>query len=312
MELTMLGTAAGRPAEGRNVTAAALVLPPGRGTFWLFDCGEGTQHQLLRAGLKLTKLERIFVTHLHGDHLFGLPGLLGSRSSMGCDAPLAVYGPRGIRHWLETTFSVTGSHIHYELEIHEIEGGGGVVLEDGEFTVTAAPLNHRIACFGYRVEERPRPGTLNAARLAELGVPPGPLYARLKAGEDVELADGRVIRAAEVTGPPIPGRVIAILGDTTPCESAVRLAEGADLVVHEATFEAALADKAAEYGHSTTAEAARTARDAGAARLLLTHFSGRYRDEDLARLEAEAREVFPPSAAARDFLTVHLPHKRRS
>jgi ribonuclease Z len=312
MELTMLGTAAGRPIEGRNVTAAALAMPAQRGTYWLFDCGEGTQHQLLRAGIRLGKLERVFVTHLHGDHIFGLPGLLGSRSSMGCEEPLAVYGPRGIRHWLGTTFDVTGTHLHYELEIHEIEDDGGVVYEDEQFTVTAEPLSHRIACYGYRIAERPRPGRLDAAKLAALGVPPGPLYARLKAGEDAELPDGRVIRAAEVTGPPIPGRVIAILGDTTPCEAAVRLAEGADLVVHEATFEAGLADKAAEYGHSTTAEAARTARDAGAARLLLTHFSGRYRDEDLSRLEAEAREIFPSSAAARDFLTVHLPHKRRS
>ena len=308
----MLGTAAGRPAPGRNVTAAALVLPPQRGSYWLFDCGEGTQHQLLRTGLKLAKLEAVFITHLHGDHLFGLPGLLGSRSSMGCDAPLKVFGPRGIRHWLETTFSVTGSHIHYELDIREIDGDGGIVHEDDDFTVTAAPLSHRIACYGYRIEERPRPGTLNAARLAELGVPPGPLYARLKAGEDVTLEDGRVIRAAEVTGPPIPGRVVAILGDTTPCDAAVRLAVGADLVVHEATFEASLADKAAEYGHSTTAEAARTARDAGAGRLLITHFSGRYGDEELPRLEAEAKEIFPPSIAARDFLTVPLPHKRRS
>jgi len=312
MELTMLGTAAGRPAEGRNVTAAALVMPPQRGTFWLFDCGEGTQHQLLRAGLKLCKLERIFVTHLHGDHVFGLPGLLGSRSSMGCETPLTLHGPRGIRHWLETTFTVTGAHVHYELEIREIDGDGGVVHEDDQFTVTAAPLNHRIACYGYRIEERPRPGKLDAAKLAELGVPQGPLYAQLKRGEDATLPDGRVIRAADVVGPPIPGRIIAILGDTTPCDAAVRLAEGADLVVHEATFEAALADKAAEYGHSTTAEAARTARDARAARLLLTHFSGRYRDEDLPRLEAEAREVFPSSAAARDFLTVQLPHKRRT
>ena len=312
MELVMLGTAAGRPAAGRNVAAAALVLPPQRGTFWLFDCGEGTQHQLLRAGFKLGKLEAVFITHLHGDHLFGLPGLLGSRSSMGCEEPLRVHGPRGIRHWLETTFSVSGSHIRYELEIREIEGDGGIIHEDGDFTVKAAPLNHRIACYGYRIEERPRPGTLNAAKLRDLGVPPGPLYARLKAGEDVELEDGRVIRSAEVTGPPIPGRVIAILGDTTPCDAAVRLAEGADLVVHEATFEASMADKAAEYGHSTTEEAARTARDASAGRLLITHFSGRYEDEDLPRLEAEAREVFPNTCAARDFLTVQLPHKRRS
>jgi len=311
MELIMLGTAAGRPMEGRNVTAAALVMPAQRGTFWLFDCGEGTQHQLLRAGLKLGKLEYIFVTHLHGDHIYGLPGLLGSRSSMGCETPLVVFGPRGIRHWLETTFTVTGAHIQYELEIREIDGDGGVVHEDDAFTVTAAPLNHRIACYGYRIEERSRPGKLDAAKLAALGAPPGPLYARLKAGEDATLPDGRIIRAAEVTGPPIPGRVIAILGDTTPCEAAVRLAEGADLVVHEATFEASLADKAAEYGHSTTAEAARTARDAGAARLLLTHFSGRYRDEDLPRLEDEAREIFPSSAAARDFTAVPLPHKRR-
>lgn len=311
MELTLLGTAAGRPIEGRNVTAAALVMPPQRGTFWLFDCGEGTQHQLLKTGLKLWKLERIFITHLHGDHLYGLPGLLGSRSSMGCELPITVYGPPGIREWLEATFRITQTHLHYELEIREIEQDGGVLFADEQFTVTARRLRHRITCYGYRIEERPRPGRLDAGKLAELGVPPGPLYARLKGGEDVTLPDGRVIRSADVTGAPIPGRIIAILGDTAECEAALRLAEGADLVVHEATFEAALADKAAAYGHSTTAQAAGTARDARARRLILTHFSGRYSDADLPRLEAEARAVFPASDAAYDLMTVPLPHKRR-
>ncbi|WP_276354827.1 ribonuclease Z [Cohnella caldifontis] len=296
MELWFLGTGAGRPTPDRNVTSVALRLSQGGDAFWLFDCGEGTQHRLLRTPLKLTRLKKLFVTHLHGDHVFGLPGLLSSRSSLGGTEPLELYGPPGLRELLETSLRVTGAHLDYPLAIEEI--GEGFVCEDEGFTVEAAKLDHRIDCFGYRVAERPRAGVLRAAWLKEQGVPPGPLYGRLKAGEDVELPDGRVIRSAVAVGPPLAGRVVAVLGDTRPTGGAFRLARGADVLVHEATFAHGLAEKAWAYGHSTALQAAEVAREAGARRLLITHFSARYKPEDLAELEREARTVFGGTEAA--------------
>lgn len=308
LELTILGTAAGRPLKGRNVTAIALRMPPSRGTIWLFDCGEGTQHQIMRTGLKLSKLEHIFVTHLHGDHTFGLPGLLSSRAFAGGQSKVTLFGPLGLRAYIETSLTLTETSLNYELEIIEIDDGG-IIFEDEGFIVEASPLEHRIACYGYRVIEKPVTGKLDTGKLAALGVPPGPLFGKLKRGEDIALADGRVIRAEEVIAAPLPGRIMTVLGDTSPCENAVRLALGADVVVHEATFEAQLHEKALEYGHSTSVQAAATAVKSGAARLILTHYSSRYRDEDVARLEEEAKALFPKTVAAFDLLTFHIPRR---
>jgi ribonuclease Z len=290
------------------VTSAALRLGTGKDAFWLFDCGEGTQHRLLRTPFKLNRLGKLLVTHLHGDHVFGIPGLLSSRSSLGAAGPLEVYGPPGVRELVETALRVTGAHLDYPLVIEEI--GEGVVFENDSLLVEAARLNHRIDCFGYRVEERPRPGALNAAWLAGQGVPPGPAYGRLKAGEDVKLPDGRVIRSEDAVGPPLRGRVVAVMGDTRPCENAVRLARGADVLVHEATFAHALAEKAMAYGHSTTVQAAGIARDAGAGRLLITHFSSRYKPEEVAELEREARAVFPHAEAAVELRPYAVPRPK--
>ncbi|MCD9020991.1 ribonuclease Z [Cohnella silvisoli] len=296
MELWVLGTSAGRPILGRNVTSVALQMPQNRGTFWMIDCGEGTQHQLLRTPFRLSRLEKLFITHLHGDHVFGLAGLLSSRSSLGGTEPIALYGPPGLRELIETTLRITETHLGFALRIYEV--GEGVVFEDDAFSVEAAKLDHRIISFGYRITERPRTGALNVKLLGEIGVPSGPLYGKLKAGEDITLEDGRIIRSLDVVSSPIPGRVIVVLGDTKPCNSAVELAKGADLLLHEATFSHHLADKAGEYGHSTAVQAAETASAAGVKRLLITHFSTRYKDEDLEALEEEAKTVFLASDIA--------------
>lgn len=296
MELWFMGTSAGMPISGRNVTSVALRMPQNRGTFWMFDCGEGTQHQLLRSPFKLSRLEKLFVTHLHGDHVFGIPGLLSSRASLGGTEQLELYGPPGLREFVETALRITGSHLGYSLRIHEI--GEGLICEDDFFIVEAAKLDHRIDSFGFRITERPRGGALNTELLAGMGVPSGPAYGSLKSGKDVTLEDGRLIRSADVVGNPTLGRVVVVLGDTKPCDSAIELAKGADLLVHEATFSHELAEKAEEYGHSTALQAAETARAAGVRRLLITHFSSRYKPEDLAGLEAEARRVFNETEAA--------------
>ncbi|MGZ9584169.1 ribonuclease Z [Paenibacillus marinisediminis] len=292
MDLYFLGTGAGTPTTRRNVSSLALRLYEERGTFWLFDCGEGTQHQILRSPLKLSKCEFIFITHLHGDHLFGLPGLLASRSSQGAQTPLTVFGPQGLGDYMKTAFGVSRTEVNYPLLIKEIDAGP--VWSDEHFSVIALPLDHRIPSFGYRIQEKDRPGKLKFELLRDKGIPPGPIYGQLKKGEDVQLPDGEFLFATSVLGEPIPGRTVAILGDTRPCDNAVRLARNADLLVHEATFLDDKADNANEFGHSTAKQAAQIALKAGAKKLALTHFSSRYKDEDMMNeLLDEARQIFP-------------------
>jgi ribonuclease Z len=305
LKLIFLGTSAGRPTLHRNVTSIALLLPHAHGRFWLFDAGEGTQHQLQRAKLKLSKLERIFITHMHGDHVYGLPGLLSSRTFHDGAGKLRLYGPPGLKGFIEGAMRYSELHLNYELDVTEIEPGP-IALDDGSCTVEAGELSHRVRVFGYRVTEAPRPGPLLTSLLAERGVEPGPLYGRLKRGEDVELPDGRKILASEALGPATEGRVVTILGDTSPCEEAVRLAAHADLLVHESTFGAGLEEKAASYGHSTILQAAKTAERAQARRLAVTHFSARYDDEAVARLVADGQSIFPDIVAAGDFLELDV------
>ncbi|WP_028559520.1 ribonuclease Z [Paenibacillus pinihumi] len=302
MELCFLGTGAGRPAKNRNVTSVVLQFSQPPHGLWMFDCGEGTQHQLMRTPYKINRISHIFITHLHGDHIFGLPGLLSSRAFQGGTQPVVLFGPKGLKQWLDTTLSISQTHLGHELDIREV--GEGIIFEDERYAVEARELEHRIACYGYRIVEKAQPGRLKVELLKEMGLTAGPLYGRLKRGEDVVMSDGTVIYAKYVTDPPVPGRVIAILGDTKPCGNAVELARDADLVVHEATFEAALGDKAVEFGHSTTQHAAEAAREAGAKRLFLTHFSSRYSDEDMAWLVEEAQHIFPATEAASDLLSV--------
>ncbi|MGD8204022.1 ribonuclease Z [Pantoea sp. FN0305] len=303
MQLTFLGTGAGTPSLQRNVTAIALTLSR-RGDYWLFDCGEATQHQFMRSALKPGKLDKIFITHLHGDHIFGLPGLLTSRSMGGISEPLTLYGPAGLKTFVETTLSLSGSFVTYPLEIVEIEAGE--VFDNGKFKVTAYPLNHVLPCFGYRIEEHDKPGFLDAQRLKADNVPRGPWFQQLKQGEIVTLEDGRVINGRDYLGPATPGKKLAIFGDTAPVETALALAAEVDVMVHEATLEAAMEEKANGRGHSTTVQAATVARDAGAKRFIATHFSSRYRFEDMPRLLAECQAIFPATELARDFAVFNL------
>ncbi|UXO68627.1 ribonuclease Z [Pantoea dispersa] len=298
MHLTFLGTGAGAPSLQRNVTAIALTLSK-RGETWLFDCGEATQHQFMRSALKPGKLEKIFITHLHGDHIFGLPGLLTSRSMAGLTEPMTLYGPKGLRQFVDTALSLSGSYTDYPLEIVEIEAGA--VLDNGEFRVTAYALNHVVECYGYRIEQHDKPGFLDAPRLKAEGVPRGPWYQDLKQGKRITLEDGREINGADYLGPATKGKVLAIFGDTGPTEVALQLAANADVMVHETTLEAAMAEKANGRGHSTTVQAASVAQRAGAKRMIATHFSSRYLSQDRERLLAECQSVFPATELAHDF-----------
>ncbi|KFL16783.1 ribonuclease Z [Anoxybacillus geothermalis] len=305
MELLFLGTGAGVPAKERNVSSIALQLLDERGATWLFDCGEATQHQILHTAIRPRRIEHIFITHLHGDHLFGLPGLLGSRSFQSGETPLTVFGPKGIRAFVETALSVSGTRLRYELNIAEIEEG--VIFDDERFQVIAKRLDHGMPSYGFRVVEKDLPGPLLVDRLKALGVRPGPIYQQIKQGKTVMLDDGTVIDGREFVGPPQKGRIVAVLGDTRFCEAAIELARDADVVVHEATFAAAEQRLAHDYFHSTTTDAAEVARRAGAKRLILTHISSRYQGEAALRLVAEARKVFPNTDLAADFASFSIP-----
>ncbi|MEB7597925.1 ribonuclease Z [Raoultella terrigena] len=301
MELTFLGTSAGVPTRTRNMTSIVLNLQqPTAAEVWLFDCGEGTQHQFLHTALHPGKLNKIFITHLHGDHLFGLPGLLCSRSMQGNSLPLTLYGPKGLREFVEVALRLSGSWTDYPLDIVEI--GPGLILDDAGYRVTAWPLNHPVECYGYRIEEHDKPGTLDATRLIADGVPSGPLFQQLKQGLSVELADGRIVDGRRYLGPTTPGKKLAIFGDTAPCAAALELAHGVDVMIHETTLEQAMAEKANARGHSSSQQAAALARDAGVGTFIATHFSSRYDLQGCQRLLAECREIFPQTLLAEDFM----------
>jgi len=303
MRVIPLGTSSGKPTIKRNVSALAVA----REAEWLlFDCGEGAQTQIARAGLSPSRLVAVFITHLHGDHFNGLAGLL---STMGLDRrtrELTLAGPPGVREYLTTLERLRVIFITYPLDLKELTTAADLkaVLETADYTVTARPLDHRLFALGYRVDERARPGRFNVARARELGVPEGQLWGQLQSGNDVRLDDGRTIQSSDVLGAPRPGKSVAYCLDTRPCAASIELARGVDLLIHEATYTEELAAEAREYGHSTAAQAARTARDAGARRLLITHFSTRYPDPTV--LLEEARAIFPETILAEDLMEIHV------
>lgn len=298
MEFVFLGTGAGVPAKKRNVSSVALVMPEYRGDTWLFDCGEATQHQILHTKVKLSKIRKIFITHLHGDHIFGLPGLLGSRSFQGGVDPLEIYGPRGITEFIQRNLALSKTHLTYPIEIKEIDEG--VIYEDGNLRVVCGQLDHVIPSFGYRVEEKDKPGELLVDKIrAELGLEPGSIYKKFKENDWLHLQNGSEIRTADYLGPEKKGRIITLLGDTKPCSSAIQLSEKADVLVHESTFLKDQEEKASAFGHSTVEQAALMAKKAEVKTLLLTHVSSRYQD-NAGEFLNEAQEHFQSCYLAQD------------
>lgn len=306
MNVFFLGTGAGLPAKLRNVTSIALKLLEERGSIWLFDVGEATQHQILHTSIKPRRIEKIFITHLHGDHLYGLPGLLSSRSFQGGTSEVTVYGPQGIQEYIELSLSISGTYLKYPLKVIEIDEG--IIFEDKQFRVDARRLDHGISSYGYRVLEKDKPGMLLADKLKEAGILPGPIYKEIKNGGTVGLEDGRVIKSSEFLGTAQKGRVVTILGDTRPCKNAVVLAEGADLLIHEATFAKDEEVLAHDYFHSTTFQAAEIAKQAGAKALCFTHISSRYDRNQWKDLVQEAKLIFPNSEIAEDLKEIHIPY----
>lgn len=309
MQITFLGTSSGVPTRSRNVSSVALRLPQ-RAEVWLFDCGEGTQHQLLRSDVKISQIRRIFITHLHGDHIFGLMGLLASYGLAGNPTRIDIYGPPGLNEYLQACQRYSYTHFSYPLKVHTVRTGA--VYEDEEFIVSCGPLKHRITAFGYRVTEKDRPGRFNVEKAAALGITPGPLYGKLKRGEQIALPDGRQIHGADLCGEPEVGRKFVYCTDTVYCEDAVELAQGADVLIHEATFAHQDAQLAFERLHSTSTMAAQVALGAGVKQLILTHFSPRYAPGNALVLDdllQEARAIFPNTELAYDFLTYEVPRR---
>lgn len=286
--ITFLGTSSATPTADRNMAAVAISLD---GDVLLFDCGEATQHQLLRSPVSPSAIEAIFLSHLHGDHLYGLPGLIATLGLNGRSRPLVVYGPPGLAPFIS---AIPYRGAPYPLEVRV----AGEHRADG-YRIVAAPLDHTVPCFGYCIIEDDRPGRFDVERARALGIPEGPLFGALQHGSLVTLPDARVVSPSEVLGPNRPGRRIAYCTDTRPCAAAVDLARGADVLIHESTYAEELRAEAAERGHSTARDAAQIAAAAGVRQLVLTHFSSRYRDVE--PLAAEAREIFPNTIAAADF-----------
>ncbi|MEB3239903.1 MAG: ribonuclease Z [Cyanobacteriota bacterium] len=311
MQVTFLGTSSGVPTRGRNVSSVALRLPQ-RSELWLFDCGEATQHQFLRSDLRVSQLRRIFNTHMHGDHVFGLPGLLASLGLAGTCPGIDLYGPDLLRDYLEGVLRTSSTRIGYPLRSHKVRqaaSSGAVVLEDGDLSVRCTTLTHRVPAYAYRVDQKPRAGRFDIERARQLGIPPGPIYAQLKAGHDVTLEDGRIINGASLCGPERPGVSIVYCTDTVFCDAAVALAQGADLLIHESTFAHGEAEMAIARQHSTSTMAAQTALEAGVKQLALTHLSPRYMPGNPVTpddLLAEAQAIFANTLIAKDFLNIDV------
>jgi ribonuclease Z len=301
--IRFLGTSASRPTVERGVSSLALER---EGETLLFDCGEGTQRQMMRYGVSFN-FGDVFFSHFHTDHYLGIIGLLRTMALQGRTESLRCWGPRGASRIIRKCESLGADRLGFPLEVTELSPGDSVKRRD--YAVQAIGAEHRgAAALGWLVAEETRRGRFNPERARELGIPEGPLWGQIHRGEAIPLPDGRLVDPSELVGATRPGRRVVITGDTRPCEATREAAVDADLLVHEATFGDEEAARAVETGHSTAREAATLARDAGVLRLVLTHLSARY-TRDVSDLEREARSVFPRATIARDGMEVDVPFR---
>ncbi|MGA2573595.1 MAG: ribonuclease Z [Candidatus Methanomethylicaceae archaeon] len=294
MKITILGTGAGLPTPERGLPA---ILVEVEGELVLFDCGEGTQRQMMKAGASLCRRMRIFITHLHGDHIFGLPGMIQTMNLLNRVHPLEVYGPPGLSEFIEETTLSTMSQPSFLLFVGEV--AEGEIYRGKNYRVEGVWGDHSRPSMAYKMIVGESGGRFNPDKARALGVPEGPMRSELKSGRSITLRNGRVVSPEEVLGKPVPGRVIVYSGDTKPSPSVAKLASGADLLIHEATLLADLLEFAERDGHSTVEGAARLAAEAKVKKLILTHISARY--QDTAPLLKEARAIFPKTEIAKDF-----------
>ncbi len=307
LSVTFLGTSAARPTVERNVSAVALVR---EGETLLFECGEGTQRQMMRYGVSFA-LSEIFFTHFHADHFLGVIGLVRTLGLQTRAEPLRLYGPKGAKKLLPQALALGVERVPFEIQVTEVKPGDTVEGrgkgKGEEYDIQVFKTEHGGGSVGYALREHERRGRFDVEKARAAGIPEGPLWGKLSKGEPIELADGRKLTAESFVGPKRPGRAIVFTGDTRPCASVVDAALGADLLIHEATFGEEEKDRARETGHSTAREAAQIALAAHAKRLVLSHVSARYSisAEELVR---EAKAVFPESTVAKDGMTIEVPY----
>jgi ribonuclease Z len=302
LSVTFLGTGAACPTIDRNVAGLAVAR---EGEHFLFDCGEGTQRQMMRYGASFAFAE-VFFSHFHADHFLGIIGLLRTLSLLDRTAPMTLYGPKGAEKILGAAVTLGFERPKFEVNIVELKAGA--VLKRDEYEIQVIPVDHRTDCVGYALVEHLRLGRFDPERAKELGVPEGPMWGKIHRGESVTLPDGRVVAPEELVGKARPGRKLVYSGDTRPCPGLAEAAAGADLLIHEATFGDDEKARARETGHSTAREAAEVAKRAGVRQLALTHLSARYSREAPELLE-EARAVFPETVIARDGMKIEVPFR---
>ena len=298
LAVTFLGTGGSVPNKFRNLPSVLVRRGP---EVLLFDCGEGTQRQFLQSRAGINRKMRIFISHLHGDHVFGLPGMLHSLSFMGRTQELEIIGPRGIIQLVTSINRVVKFYNRFPIRIREVNPGQ--IIQDAEYKVRVGAAMHSVPCLAYALEEKPRPGRFNVEKAKELGIPEGPLWKRLQSGFSVNVS-GRRIDSKQLVGPLRRGVKLTYAVDTRPCARVIKLASGSDLLIHDSCFAESAADKASEYGHSTATEAARVAKRSKSRMLALFHISAMY--EDATPLQAEARKVFPLTILPRDLETVSV------
>lgn len=301
LSVTFLGTGAACPTIERNVSGLAVQR---EGETLLFDCGEGTQRQMMRYGVGFTFAE-VFFSHFHADHMLGIIGLLRTMGLQDRTAPVTLYGPPGAERILTAAMHLGVERNKFPVAVQEVRPGD--CLRRAEYDIVVFETDHRADTVGYALAEHTRLGRFHPEQARELGVPEGPLWGELHRGRSVRLVDGRVVGPEDLVGPPRRGRTIVYSGDTRPHLALIEASRGADLLIHEATFGGDEAERAVETGHSTASEAARVAAEAGVRRLVLTHISPRY-SREAPELLAEARAVFPDTQIARDGMVVDVPY----
>lgn len=301
LEVFILGTSGMQPLPNRFLTSAMVRKD---GEMFLFDCGECTQVSLKMLNLHWKRINRIFISHMHADHVTGLPGLLMLSSQVDRDEPLYIYGPAKLGEYIAANRKLLDMYINYEIVFQEV--CPGTIYEDESLTVEAVPLLHTKPCFGYVMTEKERPGEFSVDNAKALGIPMGPMWGRLQKGEDVVLEDGRVIKPSQVLGPKRKGVRFAYVTDTVYLSSITNHVKEADLLLCEGMFTRDLSEDAFEKKHMTSSQAATIARDAGVKKLALIHFSPRYTDRELKKLRDEAREIFPQTVLGRDRMVFEL------
>jgi len=326
MELIILGSSAAIPVRERNLPSTALKY---KNELLLFDCGEDLQRNLIEAGLKLNKPLKILISHFHGDHIIGLPGLLFRFGLISRTAPITIFGPRNLFLYIFVHKKILGLKADYPIRIVEIDNDNkkliifetldseipseekfledNVIFESDKYTLKYTEVDHSVLTFAYSFVEKPRYGKFKPERANELGIPESKLWKKLQKGEIIEFEGKKIDPLKEgIVGPKRPGRKVTYSGDTVPCESLIELGKNSDVLIHEATFSKELSDMAIEKKHSTATDAATNAKKMGAEQLILTHISSRYRDESLLKLLEEAKEIFPNTLIAEDLMRVEL------